>query len=47
LQVQCTDGLMLSLRTSSPANRDEDLDLEFLPTAAVPVRESGQGNKKD
>jgi ABC-type Fe3+/spermidine/putrescine transport system ATPase subunit len=47
LQVQCADGLMLSLRTSSRANRDEELDLEFLPAAAVPVRESGQGKRRD
>ncbi|HEV2717927.1 MAG TPA: ABC transporter ATP-binding protein, partial [Terriglobales bacterium] len=47
LQVECADGLMLSLRTSARANRDEDLDLEFLPAAAVPVRESGQGKKRD
>jgi ABC-type Fe3+/spermidine/putrescine transport system ATPase subunit len=47
LQVDCADGLMLSLRTSARTNRDEDLDLEFLPAAAVPVRESVQEKKRD
>jgi ABC-type Fe3+/spermidine/putrescine transport system ATPase subunit len=40
LQVECADGLLLSMRTSSQENRDGDVDLEFSPSDAVPVRAS-------
>jgi spermidine/putrescine transport system ATP-binding protein len=40
LQVECADGLVLSLRTASRENWQGDLDLEFAPADAVPVRES-------
>jgi spermidine/putrescine ABC transporter ATP-binding subunit len=40
LQVECADGLMLSIRTASGENRRPDLELEFSPDDAVPVRES-------
>ena len=47
LQVQCADGLVLAMRTSSRANRDEDLDLEFSPADAVSVCESGKPKERD
>lgn len=47
LQVECADGLILSVRTSSKANRNEHLDLEFSPADAVPVRESGELKKRN
>jgi hypothetical protein len=40
LQVECGDGLTLSIRTASGENRRPDLELEFSPEDAVPVRES-------
>ncbi|HUE51849.1 MAG TPA: ABC transporter ATP-binding protein [Terriglobales bacterium] len=40
LQVECADGLMISIRTASRENWQGDLDLEFSPSDAVPVRES-------
>jgi spermidine/putrescine transport system ATP-binding protein len=40
LQVECADGLTLSIRTASGENRQPDLELEFSPEDAVPVRES-------
>ena len=40
LQVECTDGLLLSIRTASQENWDGDVDLEFSPADAVPVRAS-------
>ena len=40
LQVECADGLVLSLRTASRENRSGDVDLEFSPADAVPVRAS-------
>jgi ABC-type Fe3+/spermidine/putrescine transport system ATPase subunit len=40
LQVQCSDGLMLSIRTASQENWNGDVDLEFSPADAVPVRAS-------
>ena len=38
LQVECADGLMLSIRTASRENWSGDVDLEFSPADAVPVR---------
>jgi ABC-type Fe3+/spermidine/putrescine transport system ATPase subunit len=40
LQVQCADGLMLSIRTASQENWNGDVELEFSPADAVPVRAS-------
>ncbi len=40
LRVQCPDGLVLSLRTASCDRREGDVELEFSPADAVPVRES-------
>src|SRR6266699_2759714 len=40
LQAECADGLVLSLRTASYDNRHGDLDLEFAPADAIPVRDS-------
>ena len=39
LMVECSDRLVLSVRTASWAGSQEDLLLEFLPSDAVPVRE--------
>jgi ABC-type Fe3+/spermidine/putrescine transport system ATPase subunit len=40
LHVQCNDGLVLSIRTASQENWNGDVDLEFSPADAVPVRAS-------
>jgi ABC-type Fe3+/spermidine/putrescine transport system ATPase subunit len=40
LQVDCSDGLALSIRVSSWATLPGDLEFEFAPADAVPVRES-------
>ncbi len=40
LQVQCADGLMLSIRGASQENWSGDVELEFSPADAVPVRPS-------
>jgi ABC-type Fe3+/spermidine/putrescine transport system ATPase subunit len=40
LRVECGDGFILSLRTTSRGDWQGDLDLEFSPADAVPVRES-------
>ena len=40
LQVQCADGLVLSIRTASQENWNGDVELEFSPADAVPVRAS-------
>ena len=40
LQVECVDGLKLSVRTAASELRPDDLELEFSPEDAVPVRES-------
>jgi putative spermidine/putrescine transport system ATP-binding protein len=40
LQIVCDDGLTLSVRTATRENRQGDLQLEFSPADAVPVRES-------
>jgi len=40
LQVECADGLALSIRTASQENWSGDVDLEFSPADAVPVRAS-------
>jgi ABC-type Fe3+/spermidine/putrescine transport system ATPase subunit len=40
LQIECDSGLVLSVRTASQENRSEDVELEFSPADAVPVRAS-------
>ncbi|MGA9801129.1 MAG: ABC transporter ATP-binding protein [Terriglobales bacterium] len=40
LQVECADGLLLSIRTASQENWSGDVELEFSPADAVPVRAS-------
>lgn len=40
LQVECAEGLTLSVRTSSAENWPQAIELEFSPEDAVPVRES-------
>src|ERR1700690_2588767 len=40
LQIVCDDGLTMSVRTATREDRQGDLDLEFSPADAVPVRES-------
>jgi ABC-type Fe3+/spermidine/putrescine transport system ATPase subunit len=40
LQIVCNDGLTLSVRTATRENRQGDVQLEFSPADAVPVRES-------
>jgi spermidine/putrescine transport system ATP-binding protein len=40
LQVECADGLKLSIRTPTRENWQGDLELEFSPEDAVPVRPS-------
>jgi hypothetical protein len=40
LQVECADGLSISIRTSSQANWQGEVELEFSPADAVPIRES-------
>ena len=40
LQVECIDGLVLTVRCASRKNWQDDLDLEFSAADAVPVRQS-------
>ncbi len=40
IQVDCADGLILSIRTASRENWNGEVDLEFSPADAVPVRQS-------
>jgi ABC-type Fe3+/spermidine/putrescine transport system ATPase subunit len=40
LQVECSGGLVLSIRTASQENWNGDVELEFSPADAVPVRPS-------
>ncbi len=41
IQVECPGGLVLSIRTSGGEDWTGDVDLEFSPSDAVPVRPSG------
>jgi spermidine/putrescine ABC transporter ATP-binding subunit len=43
IRVDCGDGLVLAVRTPSGVIRDE-IDLEFSPSDAIPVRESAERN---
>jgi spermidine/putrescine transport system ATP-binding protein len=40
IRVECTDGLVLMMRTSSGALTAQEVELEFSPADAIPVRES-------
>jgi putative spermidine/putrescine transport system ATP-binding protein len=40
IRVQCTDGLVLVVRTATSAGALQDVQLEFSPADAIPVRES-------
>ena len=40
LQIECADGLTLSIRAASRENWDGDLELEFSSADAVPVKQS-------
>lgn len=40
IRVECADGLILVLRTASGAGLQDEVELEFSPADAVPVRES-------
>jgi ABC-type Fe3+/spermidine/putrescine transport system ATPase subunit len=40
IQVECADGLLISIRTASRDDWSGDVDLEFSPADAVPLRQS-------
>lgn len=40
LQVECPDGLVFTVRTAAREDRRDDLEFEFDPADAVPVRDS-------
>jgi ABC-type Fe3+/spermidine/putrescine transport system ATPase subunit len=42
LRVECADGLNLSIRTAARDDWQDELELEFSPEDAVPVRESDE-----
>jgi ABC-type Fe3+/spermidine/putrescine transport system ATPase subunit len=44
LQIECADGLLLFVRTSSQANWRDEIELEFASGDPVPVRESCEGS---
>jgi ABC-type Fe3+/spermidine/putrescine transport system ATPase subunit len=44
LQVECAEGLVLSVRTAARDNWQGDVELEFSPADAIPVRESHERN---
>lgn len=44
LQIAGADGLVLSVRAATRESRQEDLNLEFSPMDAIPVRESPERN---
>jgi ABC-type Fe3+/spermidine/putrescine transport system ATPase subunit len=44
LRVECSDGLVLTLRTTGSALTEHDLEVEFAPADAIPVRESLERN---
>src|ERR1700688_938726 len=46
IQVECADGLALSVRTASRENWNGDIDLEFSPADAVPVRQTARNQEK-
>jgi spermidine/putrescine transport system ATP-binding protein len=44
LQIECSDGLIFSMRTASRTEWREESEFEFRPADAVPVRESAERN---
>ena len=44
IRVECADGLVLSLRTASGGIKEQNVELEFCPADAIPVRESPERN---
>jgi putative spermidine/putrescine transport system ATP-binding protein len=42
IRVECADGLVLAVRTSHPTEMLDNVELEFSPADAVPVRESAE-----
>jgi ABC-type Fe3+/spermidine/putrescine transport system ATPase subunit len=44
LQVECADGLVFFVRTTSRSEWRNDVEFDFLPADAVPVRESAEKN---
>ena len=44
IRAECADGLVLTLRTASGGIKDENVELEFEPADAIPVRESPERN---
>jgi len=44
VRVGCADGLVLTVRTSSGGLSTEEVELEFSPADAIPVRESPERN---
>jgi len=45
LQIECADGLLLSMRMASRQNYQGNLLLEFSPEDAIPVRKSQEAEK--
>ena len=45
LQIQCADGLLLSMRTASGQDCQGNVLLEFSPEDAIPVRKSQEAEK--
>jgi len=44
LRIECSDGLLLAVRISSPSIPQDEIELEFSPEDAVLVRESPERN---
>ena len=44
LQIECSDGLIFSVRTASRADWRGEPEFEFQPSDAIPVRESAERN---
>ena len=44
IRVECADGLVLTVRTASGGEVTNEVDLEFSPADAVPVRDSPERN---
>src|SRR2546425_2530339 len=47
LQVECIDGLVLTVRCASGQSWQDNLDLEFAPADAIPVRDSDDLKKRN
>ena len=44
IRVQCSNGMILTVRTDSRGRKSDTIDLEFAPADAIPVRESSERN---